>query len=307
MERVRDEFLKVLDAPKPGVSLRVLDVFGVLEKIIPEIAEMKGVTQSPPHLYDVWEHSLHTVAAMEQVLQLLDEDYVHDNEYGGDLFSGMLSQRLGRYREQISAHLNNNLVTDRPYRPLLFLAAFCHDFTKPRHLTVEDSGRIRFIGHESSGAEAIASRGAALRLSRGEIQRLTRILQGHMRPWQLAKEDQPPSRRAVYRFWRDNGSAGVDIVLLSLADLVGIYGHTLPQDVMQKHLDVARTLLEAYWETPEQVNPNLLLDGNQIMERFALQPGPQIGELLEALREAQALGAVNTEQQAVRFISETLA
>lgn len=305
-ERLRDEFLKVLDAPNQAASLRVLDIFGVLEHIIPEVVEMKGVTQSTPHIYDVWEHSLHTVQAMDQVLQLLDEEYVHDNEFGGDLLSGLLSQRLGRYREQISTHLNTDLVPDRPYRPILFLAAFCHDFTKPRHRTVEESGKIRFIGHESSGAQLIAERGNALRLSRAEIQRLTRILQGHMRPWQLAKEGGPPSRKAVYRFWRDTGPAGVDIVLLSLADLIGIYGHTLPQEILQNHLDVIRRLLEAYWEAPEQVDPSVYLDGKQIMELFDLQPGPKIGELLEALREAQAVGTVQSRDQAVDFISGVL-
>jgi tRNA nucleotidyltransferase/poly(A) polymerase len=307
VERLRDEFLKVLDAPKPAASLRVLDRFGVLEKIIPEIAEMKSVTQSAPHIYDVWEHSLHTVSAMEQIFQLLDEGYVHDNEHGGDLFSGLLSQRLGRYRKEISSHLNTDLVPGRSYRPVLFLAALCHDFTKPRHRTLDESERVRFVGHESSGAKAIAKRGAALRLSRAEIQRLTRTVRDHKRPWQLAKEPQPPSRRAVYRFWRDNGPAGVDIALLALADLVGIYGHTLPQEVMQTHLDVARCLLEAYWETPEQIDPVMFLNGNQIMEHFELQPGPQIGELLEALEEAQAVGEVQTRDQAVSFISETLA
>ena len=306
-ERLRDEFLKVLDAPKPDTNLRVMDMFGVLEKIIPEVTAMKGVTQSAPHIYDVWEHSLHTVQAMDQVLQLLDEGYVHDNELGGDLFSGLVSQRLGRFRKQISAHLSTDLVPDRPYRPMLFLAALCHDFTKPRHRTVEESGRIRFISHESSGAEQITERGNALRLSKAEIQRLSRIVQGHMRPWQLAKEANPPTRKAVYRFWRNNGPAGVDIVLVALADLMGIYGHTLPQEVLQRHLDVDRLLLETYWESPEQIDPNVFLDGNQIMTMFDLQPGPQIGELLEALREAQAIGEVQSQDQAVHFISEALA
>jgi len=306
VERLRDEFLKVLGSPKPAVSLRVLDRFGVLQHILPQVAEMKGVTQSAPHIYDVWEHSLHTVAALEQILTLLDDQYVHENEFGGDLLTGLLSQRLGRYRQQITTHLNTELVPDRSYRPILFLAALCHDFTKPRHRTVEDSGRIRFIGHESSGAEEMASQAAALRLSRAEIQRLSRIVQDHMRPWQMAKQGEAPSRKAVYRFWRANGPAGVDIVLLSLADLVGIYGYTLPQAVMQSYVDVARTLLEAYWETPHQITPEMLINGSELMEIFQLQPGPQIGQLLDALREAQAVGQVETREQALSFLNQTL-
>jgi len=243
---------------------------------------------------------------LEQILTLLDDQYVHENEFGGDLLTGLLSQRLGRYRQQITTHLNTELVPDRSYRPILFLAALCHDFTKPRHRTVEDSGRIRFIGHESSGAEEMASQAAALRLSRAEIQRLSRIVQDHMRPWQMAKQGEAPSRKAVYRFWRANGPAGVDIVLLSLADLVGIYGYTLPQAVMQSYVDVARTLLEAYWETPHQITPEMLINGSELMEIFQLQPGPQIGQLLDALREAQAVGQVETREQALSFLNQTL-
>ena len=63
---------------------------------------MKGVTQSQPHIYDVWDHSLHTVQALEQILTVLDKDYEHGNEEGGDLFTGLLSSFLGRYREQIA-------------------------------------------------------------------------------------------------------------------------------------------------------------------------------------------------------------
>ena len=164
-ERTRDEFLKTLGAPRPSIGLRLLDRFGVLELLIPEINALKGETQSPPHIYDVWEHSLHTVQALETILALLDENYEHDNEMGGDVFSGLLSSLLGRYRQQITAHLTEELVPDRPYRPLIFLAALLHDFTKPRHRSVEDSGRIRFIGHETSGARQIVERGAVLRLS----------------------------------------------------------------------------------------------------------------------------------------------
>ncbi|MEJ2759247.1 MAG: hypothetical protein P8046_12265, partial [Anaerolineales bacterium] len=52
IERQRDEFLKILDAPKPDTSLRILDRFGVLEKLIPELNRLKGEEQSAPHIYD---------------------------------------------------------------------------------------------------------------------------------------------------------------------------------------------------------------------------------------------------------------
>ena len=242
----------------------------MLELLIPEINALKGETQSPPHIYDVWEHSLHTVQALETILALLDENYEHDNEMGGDVFSGLLSSLLGRYRQQITAHLTEELVPDRPYRPLIFLAALLHDFTKPRHRSVEDSGRIRFIGHETSGARQIVERGAALRLSNTEIQRLVRIMHDHMRPFQAARAGEKLTKRAIHRFWRDNGPSGVDVILVALADLKGIYGHTLTKDLMESHLAAARELLEAYYEHPEVISPPVLLDGNDLMEVLSL-------------------------------------
>jgi putative nucleotidyltransferase with HDIG domain len=268
---------------------------------------MKGVTQSPPHISDVWDHSLHTVGRVDDVLRLLDKHYVHDNESGGDLFSGVLSLRLGRYREQISAHFTNQLNPERSIQALLLLAALYHDVTKPRHRSVEDDGRIRFIGHEASGAQVIRERAIALRLSSAETTRLETIVRQHMRPWQLAKSGEMPSKRAIYRFWRAAGEAGVDVCLLSIADLMAIYGHTLPQKMLEHHIDVVRALLEAYWEKPEEVKPQALLNGRDLMEIFGMEPGPQIGALLEALWEAQAVGEVGDREQAVEFVRKQTA
>jgi hypothetical protein len=67
-------------------------------------------------------------------------------------------------------------------------------------------------------------------------------------------------------------------------------------------LDICRILLENYWEKPaETVSPPGLLNGKDLMTEFDLKPGPQIGELLEAVREAQATGKVDTREAALNF------
>jgi hypothetical protein len=111
-----------------------------------------------------------------------------------------------------------------------------------------------------------------------------------------------PTRRAIYRFFRDTGAAGVDICILSLADMLATYGTTLRQEDWVHHLDVIRSLLEAWWEHPqEQIAPPPLIDGNALMKALQLTPGPKIGQLLEAIREAQATGTVNTKEQALEI------
>jgi hypothetical protein len=225
---------------------------------------------------------------------------------GGNLFSGLLSQRLGRYRTQISAHLAEELVPERPVRALIFLSALLHDVAKPMHRTELEGGQIKFPGHEASGSKMVAKTGNALKLSKTEIHRITRTVADHGRLWRLAKAEELPSKREIYRFWRDNGPAGVDLCLVVLADLRGAYGHTLTKSLMERHLDNARCLLEAYFESPEVVSPEVLLDGHDLISEFRIQPGPAIGELLNELIEAQVEGKVVSKEQARVFVSELL-
>jgi hypothetical protein len=139
-----------------------------------------------------------------------------------------------------------------------------------------------------------------MHLSNQEIEHLVVIVRNHMRPLLLAQLVDPPSRRAVYRFFRTCGEAGVDICLLSLADTLATYGPTLPQDVWTRQLDIVRILLDAWWEQPERiVSPPALLNGSDIIRELHLQPGPQIGQLLEAVREAQAAGEISSREQAL--------
>jgi hypothetical protein len=144
-------------------------------------------------------------------------------------------------------------------------------------------------------------------LSNTEAQRLETIVGQHMRPAALSRETILPSRRAVYRFYRDTGEAGVDICLLSLADMLAAYGPTIPQDRWERHLDVIRTMLEAWWEKPhEQVYPDPLIDGNELMDYLEVPPGPIVGELLEGVIEGQVSGEISTREAALEYARDLL-
>jgi putative nucleotidyltransferase with HDIG domain len=216
--------------------------------------------------------------------------------------------RLGRYRELLEKHLSVRLNQDRPLRPLLFLAALYHDAGKPQTRSVDDDGRIRFFRHEEVGAKQISRRSGALQLSNAEMDRVKTIVRHHMRPLLLAQTgDLPPSRRAIYRFFRDTGPAGIDICLLSLADVLSTYGLTLPQEVWARHLDVIRSLFEAWWERPaELVSPPSLVNGHDLIAELRISPGPLLGKMLEDIREAQATGQVQNHRQALSLAKSLL-
>ena len=123
----------------------------------------------------------------------------------------------------------------------------------------------------------------------------------------MEADKEEPSRKAIYRFFRDSGEAGIDIVLLGLADLRGTGGPEIGQETWMAALEVAKILLENYWEKrQETVAPPRLLDGNDLMRELNLEPGRVIGQLLEAIREGQATGKINTREDAISSAQEWL-
>ena len=308
-ERQRDEIFKILEGPKPDASIRALEMLKVFPHIMPELTAMKGTTQSLPHIYDVWEHTLSVLRYLSGILAALRVGY--SAEETNDMFTGLLTLRLGRFREQFAAHFAESLNTDRSVRSALFFAALYHDVQKPATRTVDDAGRIRFFEHENKGAEVAVERARAFNLSNDEVERIQKTILHHMRfhffTSRIEGDQQEPSRKAIYRYFRDAGEAGVDLVLLGLADLRGIYDHTLTQGTWVAALDVARILLENYWEKREEtIAPPRLLDGNELMRELNLQPGRIIGQVLEAIREGQATGKIETREQALEFAREEL-
>ena len=308
-ERVRDELFRILEGSQASASVRALEMLGVLHHILPELEATKGVAQPEPHVHDVWEHTLQVLSALDEILAALAPGY--QAEQTGDLFTGLLVLRLGRYREQYAEHFSKLLNTDRSVRGLLFFTALYHDVAKPHCITKDENGRIRFWGHDEKGAEMAAERARVLSLSNDEIERMTAIIKNHMRiHFHTSRKDgegKDPSRRAIYRFFKDSGEAGLDLILLALADLRATHGNNLKQETWTAALDVCRIFLENYWERPEEVvSPPKLIDGNEVMRELNLAPGPRVGDVLEAIREGQATGKVSTREQALEFGREWL-
>lgn len=297
-ERLRDELFRILAGPQPDTAMRSFEMLGILPYLLPELCRLRGLDQSPPHVADVWNHTLHVVQNMKVVLNALQLE--HDPDKVNNWAAGLIALRLGRYRQQIDAHLNISPNPDRSLHSLLIFAALYHDTGKAETRQLDSDGRIRFLEHDRIGAEVTRQRAEHLRLSSSEVERLEKIVRHHMRPLLLMQTGQAPSRRSIYRFFRDCGEAGIDICLLSLADTLGVYGSDLPEAVWINILDTVRALLEAYWEhQQENISPPALLNGNDLMMAFNLPPGPKIGQLLEMIQEAQAAGEIQDRQQAI--------
>ncbi len=304
-ERQRDELFKMLAGPKPDASIRALELLGIFPIILPELPALKGVEQSAPHVHDVWTHTLAVLRHLESILAALAPQY-DEAAANADLLNSLLVLRLGRYRQQIGQHLGATLNTARAARALLFFAALYHDINKPQTKITEATGRIRFLGHDEQGAHTAVRRGMALHFSNDELDRLKLLIRHHMRVHfhasRKAENNTDPTRKAIYRFFRETGEAGVSLILLALADVRATYDHTLTQEHWVANLDVARTLLEAWYEKAEEIiKPPQIINGDDLIREINMKPGPEIGKLLEAIRETQAAGQLATHEEALAF------
>ncbi len=61
IERIRDEFTKIIMSPNPKTGLEMLHETALLGHFIPELEKGVGVEQRGTHIYDVWEHLLRSL------------------------------------------------------------------------------------------------------------------------------------------------------------------------------------------------------------------------------------------------------
>ncbi len=60
-ERVRDEFVRILETPHPMSALLLANQLGMLPFIAPDLVRGIGIEQNQAHSYDVFEHNLRTM------------------------------------------------------------------------------------------------------------------------------------------------------------------------------------------------------------------------------------------------------
>jgi poly(A) polymerase len=164
---------------------------------------------------------------------------------------------------------------------------------------------MRFLGHAKDGAAIAASILERLRFTTKEIKLVEIMVRHHLRPAQMS-HNELPSRRAIYRYFRDTGEAGIDILFLSLADHLATRGPRLNLAHWQGHAQMINYVLAQRFEQESLVAPPKLIDGHDIINIFGMSPGPKIGELLEAVREAQASGELTTREEALSYIRQQL-
>ncbi|HAL48653.1 MAG: hypothetical protein CL694_10090 [Chloroflexi bacterium] len=292
-ERIREELLKTLAESGARDSIRLMDRLGLLSQVIPEIDQARDVAQPKEHHWDVFNHLVETVGFAESIL---------DDREGDDLVSSMLP-RFDGMREYFASE-----ATDGASRStLLRFTGLIHDIGKPASKTLEPSGRIRFFGHNEVGAEMAGTIMGRLRFGRRGIRMVKTMIQHHLRPMQMAATGKLPTKRAVYRYFRDVGDPALDTLYLNVADFLAARGPELTEEGMAEVSSVISHILKTEYR-PEPAVPvgKGLIDGNDVMNEFGLESGPEVGRVLSAVASAEAIGTLNTKEEALTMARELL-
>jgi len=279
-ERVRDELFRILALEPSAPYIRMLDEVHLLGVAIPQIFEMKGLRQGPPHQLPLWEHSLRTVERLEALLHGLG-DWLPD------------------YAESIKGGLTRRLEGEIEHRSLLKLVALLHDIGKPRTFKEEPDGKIRFLDHEEVGSGLIEGVLASLRLGRKAISLGVGLVKAHLRPLQLRLAPRV-SDRARFRFFRDLGEMAGEVLLLSMADIEATTGEEGPD--AERHRGFTKEMFDYYYCHFRQAEAMPLIKGDEVIEAFGLKPGPFIGFLLERVQEEVASGRVRGKGEALEYL-----
>lgn len=303
-ERIRDEFFNILNLPRPGNALRELNQMDLFKSICPELESIQKIERPYQAANKAFEHSLRIVDRLADVMIAVGEG--HESKTADELGLDEIYLLLGRYQAQLNAHLNTSLSDNRRIRQLLFFAALYYKADKQNADSKINSGSARFWAHDRVRADVAAGRARDLRLSNREVGFISKVVAHPIRIIRSSLEGQIPER-SIYRFFRDTGKAGVDVVLLSLADFLAQDPLPTDRESWSAQIKAAHILLNAYYEQKAQIiDPPLLVRGDELALELGLSPGPKIGRLLELIREGQAVGDIRSKQDAVEWAKRAL-
>lgn len=296
-ERRRDELMRIFAFPEAEPGLRLLDAAGLLDVLLPEVAAGKGVEQPKEHAYDVFEHNVRTVGALDMMLAGSASSAM---PWAWETVWDAFGWRGGELRRYFTGDLSEGYSRGA----LLRLAGLLHDVAKPRTRARQPDGRVRFFGHAEEGARIAAEMLRQYRFPGRDAHWVALLVEEHLRPVQLAAVGEVPTRRALYRFFRDLGDAAEAALFLSLADAFAARGPMMTRDGWRRQVAYMNGLLVRSSEDAGIVHPPRLLTGYDIMSSLNLSEGPAIGRLLAAVEEAQAAGDIRDREGALAFVKD---
>lgn len=289
-ERIRDELFQILQLEKAAVALQVLQHLGLWQALMNDPAY--------PDLQSAL--TVHQIRCVEQAARL-SRILIHgrEAERNANVTMGAISLQLGGFKAEFGRYLSD-CVSTRTTRELLFLSLLL-DSSPGGHKTSTSSS----AGDTALSADSMRAQALSLRLSNAEISFLLRIQRGCL----LLPAIQPAADQAdlqAYRYFKHTGFAGVAAILCFIASFLAAFDGPPALGELTVLLESARELLQRYFMQQELLSPTLPVSGDDVMAELKLNPGPEIGRILELLREGMVAGRVNSKENALKIAFRAL-
>lgn len=278
VERINHELILLFGGEYADKALLNMNKTWLLEEIFPFVDELKQVPPNSHHHLDLFHHSVETVKQIQEIYNTSSDEvkkHLDKIDFGG-------ASRL--------AHLK--------------LAAFLHDIGKFSTWTVEEeTGRHRFIKHDDAGAKLAIPLLKKMNFSNKQIEYISLMIRNHIYPSQVMAAPEI-NDKIMMRFVRKMEENSIDIIILAQADRLSARGEVITDDIVEKNIASLNRLLEFYLNIKDTLEPlPKLLDGKEVMKILNIKPSPKLGEVIEALHEAQISGDVTTREQAIVFVN----
>lgn len=278
-ERLTVELSRILMHPLAAKGADLLEQVGATESLFPEVWAMQNVTQNKYHQFTVSEHSRRAFAAFVSIVHI------------GRYLTPKAKAWFSGYWRELSPSL----------QAATMFAAWLHDIGKPPTRVIR-KGRVTFYDHEQVGAEMAVAIAKRLRLSSAQQELVKCFVRLHMYPMQLWRTE-IFGPQLIHRFCQRAGQYGPLIVVFTLADYLAKGDNLAETAEFAAHKQVVEDFLKAYsCQQAELVNPEPLLNGNEMMEVVNQAPGAWLRQARRELLEAQAAGQVQSREQAVSWL-----
>ena len=300
VERIRDELFRILEGKRIHSSVRTLELLGVLDVLFPELIVLKKNKIPTIPEQSAWNITLSTLRHLELFFCNFSERGGHTN--ADNLICAVLISLLGKYRSQINQHYSKSLAGERRLRAIILLAAIYLGFGEIPENADEINGYPEIYPIDHKTLTLFFKNKFALSLN--ESERLSTILRYQTVLDNMAEQILQQNRRAIFRYFKLTGEAGLDIGIIKLSQFLSIYqGSELGED-LGKWVSILDILFDNWWEKQDEtIHPPRFINGNDLEMHLGINPGPVMGVALSDLEEAQAAGEVHNREEAISFIN----
>ena len=275
-ERIVEELNKILVTTHPSMGFRLMDETGLLEYVLPQLANLKGIETVEGRGHK--DNFSHTIQVVDHVAELetaaIAEGKLRDYTPVGDGFE--------------------ETVRTEPFVWLRW-AALLHDIGKPAAKRWDPQAGWTFHGHEVVGARMVPKIFQGLKMPLNEKMKYVQKLVGlHHRPVALVDDEVTDS--AVRRLLFDAGNEIDDLMLLCSADITSKNPAKVAR--LKRNFELVREKLvevEAKDAIRNWKNP---ITGEYVMQVYGIGPCALIGRLKEAVKEAILDGKVENTFEA---------